>query len=226
MPHRTKLLIGALGAATPLAINLIVVDHLALASPTALTVLGYGIRVAALVGLGVLVVVRNLDEERPARIFQLGLAGPALITALLNGVNQRSLIQSQTVASPTPRAFLSMQVVYAAPTSQPRQFELPPETSGEQIWRGLTGGRSDRVWFVIVRRAATREAAEAASDRINRTVYGFRAEVFEPYHGRGDWCVVVGEGLTHADAQRLKGQALGAGLTGAELWTPPPAQVK
>ena len=222
MPHRTKLLIGALGATTQLAINLIVVDHLALASPTALTVLGYGIRVAALVGLGVLV-VRNLDEERPARIFQLGLAGPALITALLNGVNQRSLIQSQTVASPTPRAFLSMPVVYAAPTSQPRQFELPPETSGEQIWRGLTGGRSDRVWFVIVRRAATREAAEAASDRINRTVYGFRAEVFEPYHGRGDWCVVVGEGLTHVEAQRLRGQALGAGLTDAELWTPAPA---
>jgi hypothetical protein len=223
MPPRTKLLIGALGAATPLAINLIVVDHLALASPTALTVLGSGIRVAALVGLGVLVVVRNLDEERPARIFQLGLAGPALITALLNGVNQRSLIQSQTVASPTPRAFLSMPVVYAAPTSQPRQFELPPETSGEQIWRGLTGGRSDRVWFVIVRRASTREAAEAASDRINRTVYGFRPEVFEPYQGRGDWCVVIGEGLTHSAAQRLKEQALGAGLTDAELWTPPPA---
>ena len=156
MPHRTKLLIGALGAATPLAINLIVVDHLALASPTALTVLGYGIRVAALVGLGVLVVISNLDEERPARIFQLGLAGPALITALLNGVNQRSLIQSQTIASPTSRAFLSMPVVYAAPASQPRQFELAPETSGEQIWRGLTGGRSDRVWFVVVRRAPTR----------------------------------------------------------------------
>jgi hypothetical protein len=63
VPHRTKLLIGALGAATPLAINLIVVDHLALASPTALTVLGYGIRVAALVGLGILVVVRNLGRR-------------------------------------------------------------------------------------------------------------------------------------------------------------------
>ncbi len=223
MPPRIKVLIGALGAATPLAINLIVVDHLALASPTALTVLGYGIRVAALVGLGVLVVVRNLDEQRPAKIFQLCLAGPALITALLNGVNQRSLIQSQAIPSPASRAFLSMPVVQAAPASQPRQFELPPETSGEQIWRGLTGGRSNRAWFVIVRRAPTREAAEAASDRINQTVYGFHAEVFEPYHGRGDWSVVIGEGLTRAEAQRLKRKALGAGLTDTELWTPPPA---
>jgi len=221
MPHRTKLLIGALGAATPLAINLIVVDHLALAGPTALTVLGYGIRVVALIGLGVLV-VRNLDEARPSRIFLLGLAGPALIKALLNGVNQRSLIQAQTMASPTARAFLSMPVAYAATASQPRQFELPPETSGEQIWRGLTGGRSDRVWFVIAHRAPTREAAEAASDRINRTIYGFRAEVFEPYHARGGWCVVIGEGLSHAEAQRLRGQALGAGLADAELWTLPP----
>src|SRR4029078_11519684 len=98
----------ALGAATPLAINLIVVDHLALASTTALTVLGYGMRVAALVGRGLLVVVRNLDEERPARIFQLGLAGPALITALLNGVNQRSLIQSTMIASTPTGEFLSL----------------------------------------------------------------------------------------------------------------------
>src|SRR5580765_4425884 len=226
MPHRTKLLIGALGAATPLAINLIVVDQLALSSPTALTVLGYAIRVLALVGLGVFVVVRNLDEEQPARLFQLGLAGPALITALLNGMNQRSLIQSQSLASPTSRAFLSMPVVYAASASQPRQFELPQETSGEQIWRGLTGGRSDRVWFVIVRRTTTRGAAEAATDWINRTIYGFHAEVFEPYRGRGDWCVVIGEGLTHAEAQRLKGQALGAGLSDSELWTPPLAAVK
>jgi hypothetical protein len=223
MPPRTRLLIGALGAATPLAINLVVVDYLALASPTALTVLGYGIRVTALVVLGVLVVLRNLDEERPARIFQLGLAAPALITALLNGANQRSLIQSQTIASPTSRVFLSMPVVHAAQPSQPRQFELPPETSGEQIWRGLTGGRSDRVWFVIVGRATTRQAAEAASDRLNRTVYGFRAEVYEPYHGRGGWCVVIGQALAHGDAQRLKQQALGAGLADAELWTPPSA---
>jgi hypothetical protein len=226
MPASTKLLIGALGAVTPLAINLLVVDQLALSSPTALTVLGYAIRVAALVCLGVFVVVRNLDEDRPARIFQLGLAGPALITALLNGMNQRSLIQSQSLASPTSHVFLSMPVAYAAPASQPRQFELPQQTSGEQIWRGLTGARSDRVWFVIASRAPTREAAEAASDRINRTIYGFRAEVFEPYRGRGDWCVVIGEGLTHADALRLKEQARGAGLTDTEIWTPPPAVAK
>jgi hypothetical protein len=220
MAPGTKLLIGAAGAATPLALNLIVVDRLALSSPTVLTVLGYAIRVVALVALGVLVVLRSLDEERPARIFQLGLAGPALITALLNGVNQRTLIQSQSLLSPTSRGFLTMSVAFAAP-SRPRQFELPRETSGEQVWRGLTGARPDRVWFVIVRREATRDAAEQACDRINRTIYGFRAEVFEPYFGRGAWSVVIGDGLTHADAQRLKARALGAGLTDAELWTPP-----
>ena len=45
----------------------------------------------------------------------------------------------------------------------------------------------------------------------HRTIYGFHADVFEPYRGRGDWCVVIGEVLTHADAQRMKEQALGAG---------------
>lgn len=224
MPPGRKLLIGALGAATPLAINYVVVDQLTLADPTALTLLGYAIRVVALVGLGVLVVVWNLDESRPVRIFQLGLAGPALVTALLNGVNQRALIQSQTLEAPASQGFFSIAAVaLAAPARPVRYFEPPQETSGEQIWRGLTGARANRRWFVIVRREATREAAEAASDRINRTIYGFHAAVFEPFRGKGAWSVVVGEALTHADALRLKAQALGAGLTGAEAWTPPPS---
>lgn len=224
MPPGRKLLIGALGAATPLAINFGVVDQLTLANPTPLTLLGYAIRVLALVGLGVLVVVWNLDEPRPARIFQLGLAGPALVTGLLNGVNQRALMQSQAFAAPTSQGLFSIEAVaLAAPVRQVRYFEPPQETSGEQIWRGLTGARSNRIWFVIVRREGTREAADAASDRINRTIYGFHATVFEPFRGTGAWSVVVGEALTHADALRLKAQALGAGLTDAEVWTPPPS---
>jgi hypothetical protein len=219
-----KLTLGALGAATPVALNLIVVDRFALANPTTLALLGYGVRVIVLVALGVVVVSRNLDEQSPSRLFLLGLAGPALITALLNGFNQRTLLQAEPVAPAATAALLALPVVYAStPDQRARQFKIPKETGGEQIWRGLTGGRSDRGWFVIALREPTREAAEAASDLINRTVYGFRAEVFEPYQGHGGWCVVIGDGLSHADALRLRERALGAGLTEAELWTPPPA---
>jgi len=218
-----KLMIGALGAATPLALNLIVVDQVALSNPTLLALLGYAVRVVLLVALGVLVVSRNLDEQRPSRLFLLGLAGPALITALLNGFNQRTLLQAEPVAPSAKVSLLALPVVYAAAATQgARQFEIPKETGSEQVWRGLTGGRADRAWFVIARREPTREAAEAASGLINRTIYGFRAEVFEPYQGRGGWCVVIGNGLSHADALRLRERALGAGLTEAELWTPPP----
>jgi hypothetical protein len=218
-----KLILGALGAATPVALNLIVVDRFALSSPTSLALIGYAVRVIVLVALGVLVVARNLDEQSPSRLFLLGLAGPALITALLNGFNQRTLLRREPVAPVATAAFLALPVLYAStPQQRARQFEIPKETGVEQIWRGLTGGRTDRAWFVIALREPTREAAEAASDLINRTVYGFRAEVFEPYQGNGTWCVVIGDGLSHADALRLRERALGAGLSEAELWTPPP----
>jgi hypothetical protein len=218
-----KLFLGALGAATPLVLNLLVVDHLALSNPTLLTGLGYVIRVVGLIGLGVLVVSRSLDEDRPARIFLLGLAGPALVTALLNGINQRSLLQAEAFVPRPAAAVLSLPIAYAAQNEPVHQFVIPAETGVEQIWRGLLGCRSDRIWFVIVGRETTREAAQAASDRINRTVYGFRAEVFEPYHGRGPWCIVIGQGLTKAEATRMKERALGAGLTGVDVWTIPPS---
>jgi hypothetical protein len=221
MSSRQKILIGALGAATPLALNLVVVDLLTLSSPTVLTAAGYAIRVAALIGLGTFIVFLNLDEERRLRIFQLGLAAPALVTALLNGFNQRSLLQAQVFVSPTVSAVLSEPIAYAAAGDPARQFAIRRETSGEQVWRGLTGSRSDRLWFVIARREPSRDAAEAARDRINRTIYGFNAEVFEPYQGHGGWCVVIGEGLTRVEAGRLRERALGAGLADAEVWTFP-----
>jgi hypothetical protein len=219
---RQKLLVGAVGALTPLALNFAVVDRLALESLTVLAAMGYAIRVSTLTGLGILVVLRNIDEDNHARLFQLGLAAPALATALLNGVNQRSLLQSQpSPAAPAAWTF-SLAVAYAASDPPARRFEIPSETSGEQVWRGLTGRRSDRVWFVIARRESSRAAADAACDRINRTIYGFRAEVFEPYQGRGTWSVVIGEALTRADALRLRERAIGAGMLDADLWTPPP----
>src|SRR5438552_2922859 len=69
---RQKILIGALGAATPLALNFLVVDLLTLSSPTVLAAAGYAVRVAGLIGLGTFIVFLNLDEPRRSRVFQLG----------------------------------------------------------------------------------------------------------------------------------------------------------
>jgi hypothetical protein len=220
---RQKLLLGAIGAVTPLALNLLIIDQLALASLTILTLAGYLIRVLVLIGLGSLVVYLNIDEGNRMRVFQLGLAAPALLTALLNGANQRSLMQTQQVVTP-PSAGIFTTVLHAQETERPRQFVIPKETKSEQVWRGLTGSRSDRVWFVIAKREPTREAAMASAGQIKRSVKGYQPEVYEPYEGRGSWSVVIGAGLTRAEAMELRQRAVAAGLADADLWTPPDDQ--
>ena len=221
MTMRQKMALGAVGAVTPLALNLLVVDQLALGNLTILAFIGYAIRVAVLVGLGSLVVYLNNDEDNRTRIFQLGLAAPALVTALLNGANQRSLLQTQQFVTPRSAAIFSTVVHAEEAAPQGKQFTIPKETQAQQVWRGLTGHRSDRVWFVIAAQELTYEAAAKRAGQINRTFKGFHAEVYEPYQQGGRWCVVIGAALTRADAMNLRRSAVDAGLTDADLWTPP-----
>jgi hypothetical protein len=222
---RQKLLVGALGAVTPLALNLLVVDQVTLQHLTVLVAVSYAIRVVVLVSLGALVVYLNAEETNRTRIFQLGLAAPALITGLMNGVNQRALAESQQFVAPKQAAVLSMEAVYAAELEpQAKQFVIPEESQAQQILRGLTGARSDRVWFVIASRLPNQAAAAAAAGHITRTFKGFSAEVYQPYQGQGSWSVVIGAGLTRADAMRLRERAVAAGMADADLWTPPPSK--
>jgi hypothetical protein len=86
MTKRKKLLIGGLGALTPLVLNLVVLDLEVLwPNATILKLLGYFIRVLALFYLGGLVAWLHGEEENPVKLFELGMTAPALITLLLNG---------------------------------------------------------------------------------------------------------------------------------------------
>lgn len=221
MTMRQKMILGGVGAVTPLALNLLVVDQLALGNLTILAFIGYALRVAVLVGLGSLVVYLNNDENNRVRIYQLGLAAPALVTALLNGANQRSLLQTQQFVTPPTAAVFSAVVHAAEAAQQGKQFTIPKETYAQQVWRGLTGHRSDRVWFVIAVQEPTYEGAMKKATHINRTYKGFHAEVYEPYQQGGRWCVVIGAALTRADAMDLRRRAVDAGMIDADLWTPP-----
>jgi hypothetical protein len=221
-----KMILGAVGAVTPLALNLLVVDQLTLVNLTFLACVGYAIRLLVLVGLGSLIVYLNIDEENRMRIFQLGVAAPALVTALLNGANQRSLLQNQQFVTPQTASIFVATLHAQEKTAPVREFVIPKESQSEQVWRGLTGARSDRVWFVIAARESTREAASTAAARTNQAHNGFQAEVYAPFEGKGSWSVVIGAGLTRADAMALRQKAIAAGMADADLWTPPEEQNK
>ena len=221
-----KMILGAVGAVTPWALNLLVVDQLTLVNLTVLVCVGYTIRLLVLVGLGSLIVYLNIDEENRMRIFQLGVAAPALVTALLNGANHRSLLQHQQFVTPQAASIFVATLHAQEKTAPVREFVIPKESQSEQVWRGLTGARSDRVWFVIATRESTRTAASIAAARTNQAHKGFQAEVYAPFEGKGSWSVVIGAGLTRADAMALRQKAVAAGMADADLWTPPEEQKK
>lgn len=80
-----KVLIGGLGALTPIIMNLLVVDlENLLLGITALAVIAYVIKVAILFYIGGLVAYLNKDENKPVKLFQLGIYAPAMILAFMN----------------------------------------------------------------------------------------------------------------------------------------------
>ncbi|MCQ8131025.1 hypothetical protein, partial [Methylomonas rivi] len=86
LSDRQRFLFAGLGGIMPTLLNLIVIDlETLLLSVTLLSVLSYLIRVLALFAIGGVVGWLNRSECDPVKLFQLGIAAPALITAAMNG---------------------------------------------------------------------------------------------------------------------------------------------
>ncbi|MBI5287187.1 MAG: SPOR domain-containing protein [Deltaproteobacteria bacterium] len=211
-----KILIGGLGALTPILMNLLVVDlNILLVNLTFLAFLGYIIRVVILFYLGGLVAYLHRDENSPVKLFELGIAAPALITALLNA--------GHVEVSSKPIASILIPSVYAQ-TEDVKRFSLPEETRTQQLWRGLTGSIStpQKAWSVIVGSHLKLEDAKRQAHLINQEDKGFKAEVYAPYKGNPHYAVVIGANLTYEEAKELRQKAIAAGLPkDTYLWTFP-----
>ena len=82
---RDKILIGGLGALTPIIMNLLVIDlEKLLINLTVISVIAYIIKVAILFYIGGIVAYLNKDEQKPIKLFQLGIYAPAMIIAFMN----------------------------------------------------------------------------------------------------------------------------------------------
>lgn len=213
MKTRQKILLGGLGALTPIVLNLLVVDlRVTLENLTALVLLGYALRVVVLFYLGGIVAFLHKDENSPLKLFEFGIAAPALIIAMLNAGN---VPKSPYATSGAPRISVSfISSAYAQTTPSVKTFAKPKESAVEQLWRGLTGSTFQKTWFVIVGSHLNLEDAEKQVQEIaaNENQKDFRAEVFAPYGGNPYYAVVIGANLTFRDALELQKQAIAAGF--------------
>jgi len=170
---REKVVIGGLGALTPLILHLLVVDLQGwLLTLAPFVVVGAILRVSALCYLG----------GNAIKLFELGIVAPALIMGLLHGAPEADrLSRGRTDEGLWVFDLLVTPVSAASPTSKPKTFSPPQETIGQEIWRGVTDSPMERLWFVIAAYHPTVEGAAEEAGEINRRARDFRAEVYATY---------------------------------------------
>jgi hypothetical protein len=214
----TKILIGGLGALTPIVLNLVIVDlNTTLANLTALVFLGYLLRVVVLFYLGGLVAYFQEEKSR-LKLFELGIVAPALLTGIMNGTTN---IQPTLRASNNPPA-ASVSVMDAFDAFMPtayaqtkqaevKKYSLPKESVTAQLWRGISGRQNERVWFVVAGTYDTNqlEKARALVRRIQQSTPGYSPEI---YKNDKYYAVVIGANLTLEQARERKQQASAAKL--------------
>lgn len=215
-----RFIFAGLGGLAPLLMNLVVIDlQTLLLDLTLLAVLSYLIRVVALFVLGGIVGWLHKTECDPVKLFQLGIAAPALITAAING---GQVTIPEKPAEAVLRTSLFVATAWAQPAAETRlkEFSLPKETATQQVFRGLLGATPKNVWFVIAGSHRTQQAAEQQAAGIRRK--GFPADVYAPYGGNPYYAVVIAAQVTLPQARQLRLKAIRSGLpSDTYLWTFP-----
>jgi len=211
-----KILIGGLGALTPIIMNLLVVDlEVLLVKLTLFAILGYTIRVIILFYLGGMTAFLHKDEDNSVKIFELGIVAPALITALINA----GQIDVPKVAfSETTEKTSTIQLISSAYAQTPQQkdttkievktFSLPKETTWQQIKRGLFNWRPKNTYFVIVGTHENKEDAQKQIDQIKAKTGNFEPGIYFPYEGEKKYAVSIGSNLTILEARRIHKKAI------------------
>ncbi|MDP1602788.1 MAG: hypothetical protein Q8M03_05930, partial [Legionella sp.] len=234
--------IGCVGALTPILINVLIVDlQTTLSNVTLVSVVFYLIRVAALCGAACIVIFLNSDEVRPVKLFQLGVAAPALLTGMINGAVIAKGNGAPPVASPPAQSMLYdgpgierisfmpsfVNAAYAQPVAQDVAVEdctkAKQATFTQQALKGLLGLQPDNQWYVVVGSNPTAQSATGDAVLLNRRYVGkFTAKVCAPAGSSdGRFRVVIGEGMSYDSASKLRADAVAAGLPGdAWVWNP------
>lgn len=218
---REKLLIGGLGALTPLAANLLVVDFASLQTaafaPQALV--GYFVKASLLFSLGGFIAYLHDDERKRFKLFQLGLGVPALVVAFLNGSN----VKIPQTASVEGIGTFFAHTAYAQEVTNEKsykKFALQAPTGAKAFWQGVTGRPTETIWFVVAGSYSKPENAKAQAAQLEGK--GLAADVYLPYAENKYYAIVVGANLTREDADTLRRKVIGLGAPkDTYLWTFP-----
>jgi hypothetical protein len=218
-----KILIAGVGALIPLAASLYVVDANQLSlNFTWIAFTFYVIKAVLLFGIGCLLGFVNRSETKLTNLLAVGLSVPSLLVGIVNGAqaNKYSLQQAGTPPSAklTIRNLFALPVVYASPAPDPaaKVFSAPPDSTKDQIFRGLGIIGEFRGYFVIAAAYPTQVDAEKAATLVRNK--GFTPVIYAAPAGSSVFSVVIGEQMTLDAASRLQAAARRKGLPYAFSW--------
>lgn len=197
-----KIMLGGFGALTPILLNLLAVDlRQPLQDLTVLVFFGYVIKILILFSIGGVVAFLHQEEINPARLFELGIIAPALITAMVNGNNY---VNAESQLKLIPKKISTNIIVSEAYAENVKikQFGIV-ESPAQQIWRGITSEAPQNIWFVIAGSRKDLSAAEKLAEDFNRDKPGFHADVYDRYGDNEYYAVVIGANLTIKEAKKL-----------------------
>ena len=215
MSNHKRFLIGGVGGIAPVLMFLITIDlDRYFVETTTLKMLGYVIRGIALFSLGGLIGYLHDDELKAFKVFELGLAAPAMIAGFITTAS----INSNSAGSANLKIHSSYSTLSSAHAQVPKKqseikkFSLPIQTSTEQFFDGFLGLTPNKVWFVIVGSYLNVEDARNQADQINSRFRDYKAEVYAPYGENPYYAVVIGANLTQTEARTLRDKAIKAGF--------------
>ena len=232
---RTRLIIGGIGGIAPIIISLLVVDLNSLINDLQMMdAIGLAVRCSVLIFIGGLVGYLHQDESEPFKVFQLGIAAPALLTTAINGYG---VIGAGAPAYKEIRAVETSQnsswpfdLIPSAHASEPAKrnkkyininaFQEPKVSNVERFLRGLIGRKitsNGDDWFVIAGSHTSAQKAKRQANQLKRKNY--LAKVYQPVNGSKHYAVVIGSNLNMEEAQSLRKKAIRMGLpSDTYLW--------
>jgi hypothetical protein len=214
-----KILIGGLGALTPIIMNLLAVDlEVLFLNLTLFAVLGYLIRVIILFYLGGITAFLHKDETSPVKIFELGIVAPALITALINA-GQIDIPKANLQETTEKTSLIQFVSAVYAQTPQEKDttkieikpLTMPKETRIQQFWRGLFGLSPKNIYFVFVGIYDKKEEAQKRIDQVKEKTKDFKFQIFFPYGADKKYAVSIGSNLTQTEALQRQKKAIESG---------------
>lgn len=224
MDFKQRVILGAIGGITPYLVTLLSIDFKsAVLSYEVLDWVGLIVRCFILTFLGSLVAYLHKAENEPFKLFQLGLAAPALLATFING----GAGNNEALPSPVKAGNYTISVFREAVAEDGTYVNSgmlrEPKVSGaSRFFRGLFGTKlkttEGETYFVIVGSHKQYEQAKKQADNLENKNY--KAEVFNPYGLSKYYGVVIASNVSREEAIHLRDKAIADGLpSDSYIWT-------